>query len=92
MRCRTPVSSPELYCQAGPSAEKDSIFSASGLEIGGTIRVIREPYFGKLGKVVELPPELRTLETEAKVRVLEVQFDDGTRAVLPRANVEMIEG
>jgi hypothetical protein len=31
------------------------------------------------------------LETEAKVRVLEVDFGNGTRAILPRANVEMIE-
>lgn len=68
------------------------LFSASGMEIGSSIRVIREPYFGKLGKVASLPPELRELETEAKVRVLEVEFENGERAVLPRANVEMIEG
>jgi hypothetical protein len=62
-----------------------------GLAIGSTIRVIREPHFGHLGKVVALPPELVALETEAKVRVLEVDFGDGSRAMLPRANVEMIE-
>ena len=62
-----------------------------GLELGSQIRVIREPYFGRLGKVVSLPPELVALETEAKVRVLEVDFGSGTRAMLPRANVEMIE-
>ncbi len=62
-----------------------------GLTIGTTIRVIREPHFGRLGKVVALPPELVALETEAKVRVLEVDFGDGTRTILPRANVEMIE-
>ena len=72
-------------------AEK-TFFSASGMEIGSSIRVIREPYFGRLGKVAALPPELRQLETEAKVRVLEVEFENGERAVLPRANVEMIEG
>jgi len=62
-----------------------------GLSIGSTIRVIREPYFGKLGKVTSLPPELVALETEAKVRVLEVDFGNGSRTLLPRANVEMIE-
>lgn len=62
-----------------------------GLEMGSQIRVIREPYFGRLGKVVSLPPELVALETEAKVRVLEVDFGNGSRALLPRANVEMIE-
>lgn len=62
-----------------------------GLVIGSLIRVIREPHFGRLGKVVALPPELVALETEAKVRVLQVDFGNGTPAVLPRANVEMIE-
>ena len=41
--------------------------------------------------MVSLPPELVALETEAKVRVLEVDFGNGSRAMLPRANVEMIE-
>jgi hypothetical protein len=62
-----------------------------GLAVGSVIRVIREPHFGRLGKVVSLPPELVALETEAKVRILEVDFGDATRTVLPRANVEMIE-
>jgi hypothetical protein len=77
--------------QKTKGAEK-VFFSTSGMEIGSSIRVIREPYFGRLGKVADLPPELRQLETEAKVRVLEVEFENGERAVLPRANVEMIEG
>ena len=62
-----------------------------GLAVGSPIRVIRQPYFGRLGKVSALPPELVALETEAKVRVLEVDFGNGSRALLPRANVEMIE-
>jgi hypothetical protein len=64
-----------------------------GLSIGSAVRAIREPHFGRLGVVAELPPDLRVLETEAAVRVLRVRFDDnGETAVLPRANVEMIEG
>lgn len=62
-----------------------------GLEIGSPVRIIREPYFGKLGKVVALPPELKVIETGAKVRVLEVELEDGVRVTLPRANVEMLE-
>jgi hypothetical protein len=65
---------------------------ARGLEIGGQLRVIRQPHFGRIGKVVELPAELQELDTEAKVRVLVVEFaDDRSRAVVPRANVELIE-
>jgi hypothetical protein len=63
---------------------------AGVLQIGTRLRAIREPYFGRLGRCTALPAELETLPTEAKVRVLEVEFDDGTRAVLPRANVELI--
>ena len=55
--------------------------AGAGLEIGSLLRVIREPYFGRIGQVVELPPELQKLDTEAKVRVLVVEFaDDGDRA------------
>jgi hypothetical protein len=31
------------------------------------------------------------VESETKVRVLEVEFDNGKVAVVPRANIEMIE-
>lgn len=62
-----------------------------GLEIGHQLRVIRQPYFGKLGKVTALPSELQVLESGAKVRVLELELDGGERVTLPRANVEMIE-
>jgi transcription antitermination factor NusG len=73
----------------GAGADHDG--DGHGLEPGSVIRVIREPFFGRLGKVVSLPPELMALETEAKVRVLEVDFGNGSKTLLPRANVEMIE-
>lgn len=62
------------------------------LEVGSSVRIIREPYFGKLGRVTELPVELQNLETEARVRVLRVELADGQQTILPRANVEAIEG
>ena len=63
----------------------------AGLALGSLVRVIRAPHFGRVGEVVELPSELRRLETEAMVRVLVVLFpEDGTRVVVPRANVEII--
>ena len=65
--------------------------TGDALDIGAPIRIIREPYFGKLGRVSGLPVELQELETEAKVRVLEVELEDGKKVVLPRANVEIIE-
>jgi hypothetical protein len=63
------------------------------LEIGSFVRVIRQPWFGRLGRVVDLPAELAALDTEARVRVLVVEFaDDRTRATVPRANIERLAG
>lgn len=62
------------------------------LDIGTHIRVIREPYFGQLGTVTKLPPELVTVESGAVVRILEVKLSNGKEVVVPRANVEIIEG
>ncbi len=62
-----------------------------GLEVGDYVRIIRAPYFGLIGKVAELPPELTEIETEAKVRILVVELEDGRKITLPRANVEIIE-
>ncbi len=63
-----------------------------GLVIGSPIRVIRHPHFGRLGTVTDLPSPLQKLESESKARILGVRFDDNTEAIVPRANVEMIEG
>ena len=63
-----------------------------GLETGMLVRIIRQPGFGRIGKVTGLPVELRQVESEARARVLEVELDDKTRVTLPRANVEIIEG
>lgn len=63
----------------------------SGLEVGMAVRIIREPHFGAIGKVVALPVDLKKIETEASVRVLEVELQDKQVVALPRANVEIIE-
>lgn len=62
------------------------------LQLGTHIRAIREPYFGRLGTVSALPVEPQVVESDAKVRVLEVKFQEGGTAIIPRANVEIIQG
>jgi hypothetical protein len=89
---RAGVIRPEVVIPVGADIRRKVAEHEQGaLDIGSPIRVIRAPYFGRLGRVTALPPELQLLETEAKVRVLEVEFGDGLRAVVPRANVELIE-
>ena len=90
---RSGVLRPEVLVPHTRSAAQASAAAVhAGLEVGSLLRVIREPYFGRIAHVVELPVELQALETEARVRVARVQFsDDGSRAIVPRANVELIE-
>lgn len=91
---RAGVIRPEVVIPTSKAGDVSDSWEApiEGLKIGSPIRVIRHPYFGHLGKVVDLPSPLTKLESESKARILEVEFDDGKRAVVPRANVEMIEG
>lgn len=63
------------------------------LKIGTPIRVIREPYFGLLGKVTELPAQLVVVDSGTEVRVLRAKLDKtGEDVTVPRANVEIIAG
>ena len=93
---RAGVVRPEILIPIAPettetSSEARYAATEGMLEIGSSVRIIREPYFGKLGRVTELPIELQNLETEAQVRVLRVELENGEQTTLPRANVEAIE-
>ena len=90
---RAGVLRPEIVIPFQPHKQMMEKETASGVElnIGTPIRIIREPYFGQLGRVSALPVELQQLETEAKVRVLEVELADGSYITLPRANMEIIK-
>jgi len=79
-----PLEDPSHLPESPPARE------AQMLDIGSAVRIIREPYFGRLGTVVELPPELMEIESGTHARVLKAKLDDGTVAVVPRANVEII--
>jgi hypothetical protein len=62
------------------------------LRPGRPVRIIRDPHFGLIGTVSALPPEPQALESGSKARVLEVKFNSGESVIIPRANVELIEG
>ena len=63
---------------------EDSVIST-----GSRVRIIREPHFGKIGKVIDLPFEPVILETQTKARVAEIEFD-GKKHLVPRSNLEVI--
>ncbi len=91
---RAGVMRPEvIVAEAGATAAGATGEEAGAtLDIGTVIRLIREPFFGHLAEVVELPPELTEIETEAHVRVLRAKLrGDGRVLTVPRANVEILE-
>jgi hypothetical protein len=92
---RAGVIRPEVIIpQAGDINEKqvESDIADTGLQTGAIIRVIRAPYFGQIGTVVDLPSPLQVLGSESKARVLTVKFENEPDPVIvPRANVERIE-
>ena len=69
-----------------------AMLQREGIRIGDQVRIIRDPLFGKIGEVASLPGDLQKIPTESDVRVMEVRFADGSRAVIPRTNIELIEG
>ncbi|MDP6602014.1 MAG: hypothetical protein QGH76_06930 [Phycisphaerales bacterium] len=81
-----PLSDKELQ-----SAESDGHRQAGLLEIGRSVRVIRDPWFGVIGEVAGLPNEPTVLGSGSKARVLKVALESGERVIVPRANVELIE-
>lgn len=60
------------------------------IAINSRVRIIREPHFGELGKVVNLPHELQKMDSGTLTRVAEISFDDGTTKIIPRTNLEVI--
>ena len=75
-----------------PKAHQSEGHVEGVLEIGSSLRIIRYPYFGMIGKVKDLPSEPQALESGSKARVLDVELTSGEIVTVPRANVELIEG
>jgi hypothetical protein len=74
-----------------PAADSKPNRIAGLLEVGTSVRVIRDPYFGVLGTVASLPSEPQALDSESRARVLCVDTSEGETVTVPRANVELIE-
>ncbi len=88
---RAGVIRPEILVPLSIDAKQiTSDVDAFELKIGTSIRVIREPYFGKLGNVSDLPAQLVVLESGTEVRVLRAVLTDGEEVTVPRANVEIM--
>ena len=92
---RAGVMRPEIVIPIDPNhvsqnAEEDTSAGGGVMEVGVPVRVIRDPYFGMLGKVKSLPHEPVVLESGSHARILQVETLDGEVLTVPRANVELI--
>ncbi len=89
---RAGVLRPEVFIGSEIHIEGDESFNGDAfiISVGSPVRVIRNPYFGKIGVVSDLPPELVKIEIETKLRVAEILFEDGSKKIIPRANLEVI--
>lgn len=89
---RAGVIRPEIIIPHDPVEGKEADEElSSGMTPGTAIRIIRQPHFGSIGKIVSFPVELKTSKTESRVRVVDVELEEGGRVLVPRANVEIIE-
>ena len=92
---RAGVIRPEIIIPKGGATGKQGaviVPEREGIRIGDQVRIIRDPLFGKIGEVASLPSDLQKIPTESEVRVMEVRFADGSKTMIPRANIELIEG
>lgn len=89
---RAGVIRPEVICPLPADTAAGQVAKqAFELTVGTPIRVIREPYFGKLGTVTDLPAQLQVVESGTEVRVLKAKIEgESGEVMVPRANVEII--
>lgn len=91
---RAGVIRPEViipHLEKTPADSSAAAGAGMGFEIGAPVRIIREPNFGSLATVVALPVGLTEIPTGAKVRVADIELENGSRMTIPRANLELIE-
>gem|GEM_PF-61027 len=80
---------PDADTAAKVHAAAQAAGAPGDLQRGRRVRLVRQPYFGLWGEVVEPPGGLTRLETEVEARVLSVRLDDGRLVRVAEANVEI---
>lgn len=72
----------------GESAHKES--EPLPLQVGARVRILRAPYRGMMGTVVNLPSAPQVMESGLRLPVAAVDPGEGEPVIVPRANLELI--
>jgi len=60
------------------------------LQVGQRVRILRSPYLGAVGQVVNLPRRLQRVDSDAWLPVAEVSLSYGEKVFVPLANLEVL--
>lgn len=82
---------PEIVIPLPAAGELPVLREISVFALDQTVRVLRAPCPGKIGKIVELPAEPVPLPNGLFAQSGEVRLENGNIVVLPLANLEIIE-
>ena len=60
------------------------------LQVGAKVRIVRNPHFGRKGRIIALPDDQQLAPSEVMYKVALLELDDGTQLSLPLANLELL--
>lgn len=88
---RAGVIRPEIIIPHEDKQTEISDKADHSVHAGSLVRVIRAPYFGEIGEIVDLPEKLSAVESETLVRTAKIKLKSEEVVMVPRANLELLE-
>lgn len=81
---------PEIIIPETARPNSEPISANTAVRVGHRVRLLRAPYVGQVGEIVELYSLGQILATGAKAQGADVQLDNGTKLFVPFANFDII--
>lgn len=82
---------PEVFLPGIDSKNEELFVETKACGLGSIVRLIGMPYFGSIGKIVELPEQEERLASGVSSRIAVVERNDGTLIRVPIDNFEVLE-
>lgn len=81
---------PELF-QTRATDQTEELFEKPEPKlVGRTVRLLGQPYFGSVGKIIELPTKTERLASGIQSRIAVIERDDETVIRIPLENLELL--